>query len=133
MKQKGYQDVGSYPYTANGPQAPKPLLDILIATSHTSHFHSINVAQNPSHYPFYARWLGSDAVAWIQDRLGAGVWYVADVEMGGEVNLYVAWLTAAHQVWYHFDRHPVCRPPGLEHSLRQWSHAQARRSAFRLI
>ncbi len=67
---------------------PRPLLDFLIATSHPSHFHSINLAANPSHYPLFARWLGSDAIARIQEHWGAGVWYASMVELEGHAIKY---------------------------------------------
>jgi translocator assembly and maintenance protein 41 len=64
----------------------KPLIDFLIATSHPSHFHSINLARNPSHYPLLARWMGSDVIARVQENWGAGVWYATMVQVEGQVS-----------------------------------------------
>ncbi|CED83188.1 Uncharacterized conserved protein [Phaffia rhodozyma] len=61
----------------------KPMLDFVFATTHPDHFHSINMQQNPSHYPAYMRLLGSNAVTWLQEKGGAGVWYNAYVEVEG--------------------------------------------------
>jgi translocator assembly and maintenance protein 41 len=64
------------------------MLDFIFATTHPAHFHSINLAQNPSHYPLYMRLLGSSAVAWLQESktLGAGVWFNAFCEVQGKVS-----------------------------------------------
>lgn len=44
------------------------------------------MAQNPLHYSPLMRLLGSDAVAWMQDKgLGAGVWFNIEVEVNGRV------------------------------------------------
>ncbi|GJJ13453.1 hypothetical protein Clacol_007707 [Clathrus columnatus] len=52
----------------------RPMLDFMFAVSHPSHWHSINMARNPSHYPLHARLLGSDFVAKTQE-VGPGVWF----------------------------------------------------------
>lgn len=64
----------------------KPMLDFIFATTHADHFHSINMASNPSHYPAYMRALGSDSVSWLQRHGGAGVWYNAYVPTHGVVS-----------------------------------------------
>ena len=61
----------------------KPMLDFIFATTHADHFHSINMQNNPSHYPAYMRAMGSGAVSWIQRHGGAGVWFNADVPERG--------------------------------------------------
>ncbi|KAL7418097.1 mitochondrial matrix Mmp37-domain-containing protein [Mrakia frigida] len=61
----------------------KPMLDFIFATTHADHFHSINMQNNPSHYPAYMRAMGSGAVSWIQEHGGAGVWFNADVPVEG--------------------------------------------------
>jgi translocator assembly and maintenance protein 41 len=63
----------------------KPMLDFIFATTHADHFHSINLQQNPSHYPGYARLAGSEAVSWVQRKGGAGVWFNAFCEVEGAV------------------------------------------------
>lgn len=57
-----------------------PMVDFLIATSHPSHFHDLNLQQNPSHYPFLFRWLGPKLISTVQEW-AAGLWYVTDVDM----------------------------------------------------
>lgn len=63
----------------------KPMLDFIFATTHADHFHSINLQQNPGHYPAYARLAGSEAVSWVQRKGGAGVWFNAFAEVEGAV------------------------------------------------
>ncbi|SCZ98381.1 BZ3500_MvSof-1268-A1-R1_Chr3-2g06332 [Microbotryum saponariae] len=64
----------------------QPMLDFVFAVSHPSHWHAINMAQNPHHYSMPMRLLGSDAVAWMQDKgLGANVWFNVDVQIKGKV------------------------------------------------
>ncbi|ODO08714.1 hypothetical protein L198_00447 [Cryptococcus wingfieldii CBS 7118] len=60
-----------------------PLTDLLLSTPNAEEFHSINLRQNPTHYPLYARLLGAKSVARIQEKWGAGVWYVTMVDIGG--------------------------------------------------
>lgn len=65
-----------------------PLLDFIFAVSHPSHWHAINMQQNPHHYSLPMRMLGSDSVAWMQENgLGAGVWFNIGVEVNGKVRL----------------------------------------------
>lgn len=70
--QKSYQDQ------------PRPLLDFIFAVSHPSHWHSINLQQNPKHYAAPLRWFGSGPISWLQEKgPGAGVWFNVDVELEG--------------------------------------------------
>ncbi|KWU45201.1 mitochondrial matrix Mmp37, partial [Rhodotorula sp. JG-1b] len=63
----------------------KPLLDFVFAVSHPSHWHAINMQQHPDHYSLPMRLLGSNAVAWMQEKgLGAEVWFNVDVEINGK-------------------------------------------------
>ncbi|KAF8158142.1 mitochondrial matrix Mmp37-domain-containing protein [Crassisporium funariophilum] len=64
--------------TAKGEK--KPMLDFMFAVTHPAHFHSINMAQHPSHYPLHARVLGSSYVSRVQE-MGPGVWFNAYVPM----------------------------------------------------
>ena len=65
-----------------GPGAP--MLDFMFAVTHPAHFHSINMHQNPSHYPLHARTLGSSYVSKIGE-IGPGVWFNAYVPVNGVV------------------------------------------------
>lgn len=61
------------------------MLDFLFAVSHPSHFHDMNLAENPSHYSPLMRTLGSGAISYMQEKgLGAGVWYNVDCEVRGK-------------------------------------------------
>ncbi|KAM0789944.1 hypothetical protein ACM66B_006784 [Microbotryomycetes sp. NB124-2] len=67
----------------------KPLLDFVFAVSHPSHWHAVNMQQHPDHYSMPMRLLGSDAVAWMQERgLGAGVWFNVEVDVNGKTIKY---------------------------------------------
>ncbi|GAA5924945.1 hypothetical protein JCM1841_005375 [Sporobolomyces salmonicolor] len=67
----------------------KPLLDFVFAVSHPSHWHAINMQQNPQHYSGLMRLLGSNAVAWLQEKgLGAEVWFNVEVEVNGKIVKY---------------------------------------------
>ncbi|KDE07295.1 hypothetical protein MVLG_02515 [Microbotryum lychnidis-dioicae p1A1 Lamole] len=67
----------------------QPMLDFVFAVSHPSHWHAINMAQNPHHYSLPMRLLGSDAVAWMQEKgLGANVWFNVDVQIKGKTLKY---------------------------------------------
>ncbi|BGP03741.1 hypothetical protein RTG_03351 [Rhodotorula toruloides ATCC 204091] len=67
----------------------KPLLDFIFAVSHPSHWHAINMQQHPEHYSLPMRLMGSNAVAWMQEKgLGAEVWFNVDVEVEGKLLKY---------------------------------------------
>ena len=66
----------------------KPMLDFMFAVTHPAHWHSINLGQNPAHYPLHARALGSSFVAGVQ-AISPGVWYNAFVPVAGTVSLLV--------------------------------------------
>jgi len=68
--------------TNNQKSKSEPMLDFLFAVTHASHWHSINMAQFPSHYPMYTRMLGSDFVARVED-ISPGVWFNTFVPMKG--------------------------------------------------
>ncbi|GAA6039779.1 hypothetical protein JCM8097_004217 [Rhodosporidiobolus ruineniae] len=77
FRQKGYTSTD------------KPLLDFVFAVSHPSHWHAINMQQNPEHYSLPMRLLGSNAVAWMQEKgPGAEVWFNVDVEVNGKLLKY---------------------------------------------
>lgn len=69
------------------PNAPKPMIDFIFATSYPSHFHAVNLQHNPSHYPAFARWLGSDYISKVQEW-GAGIWYATMVDVDGQLIKY---------------------------------------------
>jgi translocator assembly and maintenance protein 41 len=50
------------------------MIDFLFAVGHPQHWHSLNINQNRKHYSFLGT-LGSGAVTWLQENLGAGVYY----------------------------------------------------------
>ncbi|KAH8924065.1 Mmp37-domain-containing protein [Atractiella rhizophila] len=62
----------------------KPLLDFVFAVSHPEHWHAVNLQQNPHHYAVPMRWMGSGAITWAEERLGAGVWFNVNVEIAGK-------------------------------------------------
>ncbi|GAA6059148.1 hypothetical protein JCM10212_003895 [Sporobolomyces blumeae] len=67
----------------------KPLLDFIFAVSHPSHWHAMNMQQHPDHYSGLMRLLGSNAVAWLQEKgLGAEVWFNIEVDVNGKTVKY---------------------------------------------
>lgn len=64
------------------------MIDFIFATSYPSHFHAVNLQHNPSHYPAFARWLGSDYITKVQDW-GAGIWYATMVDVDGQVRTHL--------------------------------------------
>lgn len=70
-------------YTTSNPQSKDgPMLDFMFAVSHPSHWHDLNMHQFPSHYPLYARALGSEFISRVQE-ISPGVWFNAYVPMKG--------------------------------------------------
>ncbi|CAI4063299.1 hypothetical protein SUVZ_07G2850 [Saccharomyces uvarum] len=51
----------------------KPQIDIILGVTHPSHFHSINMRQNPNHYSSL-KYFGSEFVSKFQ-QIGAGVYF----------------------------------------------------------
>lgn len=62
--------------------ASKPQVDLIFGVSYTQHWHSLNIRQNPGHYSML-RTLGSGAVSFVQDKIGAGVFFNPYVEIDG--------------------------------------------------
>ena len=109
---------GSGVFEQDGYQAEKgaPMLDFMFAVTHPAHFHSINMAQHPSHYTVYARAFGSSFVTRVQE-IGPGVWFNAFVKSKGRVCgfitlLRVGWnktYVADHQIRRHIGGQPLFR------------------------
>ncbi|KZV91205.1 Mmp37-domain-containing protein [Exidia glandulosa HHB12029] len=72
----GVFDQHGYPRGETG--EGRPMIDFLFAVTHAAHWHSINLNQNPTHYPLHARWLGSDFVSSVQ-VVAPGMWFNAYV------------------------------------------------------
>ncbi|KAJ2340550.1 Mitochondrial translocator assembly and maintenance protein 41, partial [Coemansia sp. RSA 2618] len=67
--------------------ASKPMVDLIFGVSHPDHWHALNIAQHRSHYSFMGA-LGANAVTYVQERMGAGVYYNPFVEVQGVVVKY---------------------------------------------
>ncbi|KAG9006507.1 Mitochondrial translocator assembly and maintenance protein 41 [Tulasnella sp. JGI-2019a] len=65
FKQSGYDKKSSI---------EPPMLDFIFAVSHADHWHSINMHQNPSHYPLAARLTGGSLVSRFQS-ISPGLWF----------------------------------------------------------
>ncbi|KAJ2599597.1 Mitochondrial translocator assembly and maintenance protein 41 [Coemansia sp. RSA 1804] len=78
---------GVYKQTGYGGEKTKPMVDMIFAVSHPDHWHALNISQNRPHYSFMAT-LGSNAVTYVQDKIGAGVYYNPFVEINGVVIKY---------------------------------------------
>lgn len=58
------------------------MIDFIFGVSHTQHWHSLNMKQHRDHYSALAS-LGSGAVSFVQDKLGAGVYFNPYVVVNG--------------------------------------------------
>ncbi|KAK8119352.1 uncharacterized protein PG998_003978 [Apiospora kogelbergensis] len=58
------------------------MIDFIFGVTHTQHFHSLNINQHRDHYSSLAS-LGSGAVSFVQDRMGAGVYFNTHVTVDG--------------------------------------------------
>lgn len=77
---------GSGIFSQGGTAKKRPMIDLVFGVSYTQHWHSLNLAQHPDHYSFL-RWFGSGAVSHVQDKMGAGIFYNANVDLKGTVRL----------------------------------------------
>lgn len=58
------------------------MIDFIFGVTHTQHWHSLNMKQNRHHYSALAS-LGSGAVSYVQDKMGAGVYFNPYVVVNG--------------------------------------------------
>ncbi|KAL1843055.1 hypothetical protein VTJ49DRAFT_3190 [Mycothermus thermophilus] len=58
------------------------MIDFIFGVSHTQHWHSLNMKQHRDHYSALAS-LGSGAVSFVQDKMGAGVYFNPYVVVNG--------------------------------------------------
>lgn len=58
------------------------MIDFIFGVSHTQHWHSLNMKQHRDHYSGLAS-LGSGAVSYVQDKMGAGVYFNPYVVVNG--------------------------------------------------
>lgn len=65
------------------------IIDFIFGVSHTQHWHSLNLTQHPHHYSAL-RYLpySSAAISWIQDSLGAGVYFNPYITVNGVMIKY---------------------------------------------
>lgn len=58
------------------------MIDFIFGVSHTQHWHSLNMKQHRDHYSSLAS-LGSGAVSYVQDNMGAGVYFNPYIVVNG--------------------------------------------------
>ena len=63
---------------------PNKMIDFLFGVTHPGHWHSLNLHQNPHHYAWLPRVLGSSAIDSVQ-QVPPGVWFNAFAEVNGRV------------------------------------------------
>ncbi|RKO99825.1 hypothetical protein CXG81DRAFT_3673, partial [Caulochytrium protostelioides] len=74
---------GSGAYTQRGYDAgAPPMIDFLFGVTHPEHWHSLNMRQHGHHYAS-TRVFGAKSVSYIQERFGAGCYFLPDVAMNG--------------------------------------------------
>lgn len=106
------------------------MLDFIFAVSHADHWHSMNMDQNPSHYPLTARLAGSDLVSRFQN-ISPGVWFNAYIPVNGVVSSSrqsqpfrnLTAIPLDDQVRRNEYRHLNVGPPHVEDALSLWPHA----------
>ncbi|SMY19177.1 unnamed protein product [Zymoseptoria tritici ST99CH_1A5] len=65
------------------------VIDFIFGVSHTQHWHSLNLAQNPHHYSGLRFMPNSSAlVSWMQDGWGAGMYYNPFITVNGVMIKY---------------------------------------------
>lgn len=75
---------GVFPQGIKKTPGKKPMVDLIFGVTYTQHWHSLNLGQHRDHYSFLGA-LGSGAVSYVQDNLGAGVYFNPYVEINGTV------------------------------------------------
>ncbi|CAP71620.1 uncharacterized protein PODANS_6_360 [Podospora anserina S mat+] len=70
------------PAVARHQDGTPKMIDFIFGVSHTQHWHSLNMKQHRDHYSGLAT-LGSGAVSYVQDRMGAGVYFNPYVVVNG--------------------------------------------------
>lgn len=63
------------------------MIDFVLATRFSQHFHSLNLREHPDHYSFLGR-LGSGVVSHVQDAYGAGVYFNPYITVNGTMIKY---------------------------------------------
>lgn len=63
------------------------MIDFIIATRFTQHFHSLNLSKHKNHYSFLGH-LGSAVVSRVQDNYGAGVYFNPYIDINGTLIKY---------------------------------------------
>lgn len=58
------------------------MVDFIFGVTHATHWHSLNIRQNPTHYSCASN-LGAGTVASLQQNYGAKVYYNTDVNVAG--------------------------------------------------
>lgn len=96
------------------------MLDFLFGVSHPAHWHAVNKKQNPDHYAWMPRVLGSTFISYAQEHLGAGLWFNIDCPVAGRVRSLslsssavsdsLLYKSAADQIWGHQLKFALHRP-----------------------
>ncbi|KAG9303431.1 hypothetical protein G9A89_013757 [Geosiphon pyriformis] len=78
---------GVFPQRGYDSSKSKPMIDFIFGVSHPQHWHSLNLAQYPEHYSII-RMLGSGPVSFLQEKIGAGIYYNPYVKIDGMLIKY---------------------------------------------
>ncbi|KAL7276537.1 Mitochondrial translocator assembly and maintenance protein 41 [Rhizina undulata] len=78
---------GSGVFSQGKGTSEKPMIDLIFGVTYTQHWHSLNLTQHPDHYSFLGKF-GSAAVTYVQDKMGAGVYFNPYVEINGTLVKY---------------------------------------------
>ena len=75
---------GSGVFSQGTAPAQRPMIDLIFGVSLPQHWHSLNLHQHPDHYSFLGK-MGSGTVAYVQEKIGAGVYFNPYVDVNGTV------------------------------------------------
>jgi len=79
----GVISQGGYDYSSASIKSQLPMLDMIFVVENAEAWHAENMARNRDHYSSLAA-VSPSVVAFIQDRMGAHVWFNAYVPMNTE-------------------------------------------------
>jgi translocator assembly and maintenance protein 41 len=79
------------------------MIDFILATRYTSHFHSLNLNRHKDHYSFLGK-MGSSVVSHVNDKYGAGVYFNPYITVNGTLIKYgVVNLETLHRDLVNWD------------------------------
>ena len=116
------------PTAKRQPNGTPPMIDMVISVQNPVHWHSRNMINNPSHYPWWVRMAPSWVLRRVQN-MGAGVWYIPYVKVEDKV---CASAHADRQIRCRLRRPVVQGSPSVGQSVSERAYAEAGGHPIRL-